>query len=207
MKDNLSPEEKLLRLIKGQKKKDFPVQQTVASGTTTSIAAGVATKRTFDITKTLSFFSINKLLWVFFILSCVYLVFSFLQPIIIPDKVELPVVTKEAITETNTNQTTGAIRPIEYYSKVISGRTIFNVPAAKEETTEVASSANMDFIKNISLVGIIAGDSPQAIVEDKNTQKTHYVARGQSIGACKIEEIQEGKIIVNCGGQKYELYL
>ncbi|MEI8350498.1 MAG: hypothetical protein WCI77_10155 [Candidatus Omnitrophota bacterium] len=207
MKDNLSPEEKLLRLIKGQKKKDFSANQSVVSGSSTVATAAAAPKHPFDATKVLSFFSFNKLIWLFFAAACAYLAISFLHPLISSDKIELPVITKEAISEKNMSEGKEAVRPLEYYSKVISGRQIFNVPAAKEEIAEVASSANMDFIKNISLVGIIAGDNPQAIVEDKNTQKTHYVSKGQFVGACKIEEIQEGKIIVSCGGQKYELYL
>ena len=67
------------------------------------------------------------------------------------------------------------------------------------------AAANADLIKKINLVGIIAGENPQAIIEDKDARKTYSVTKGQAIGEFRVEDIQEGKIILEYRGQRYEL--
>ena len=67
--------------------------------------------------------------------------------------------------------------------------------------------SNTDLVKQLNLVGIIAGENPQAVIEDKNTQKTYYLNKGQFLGEIQLEDILEGKIIINHKGQRFELYL
>ena len=74
-------------------------------------------------------------------------------------------------------------------------------------TSQPAIAANVDLLKDITLVGIITGANPQAVIEDKKSLKNYYVTKGQFIGQMQVEDIQEGKIIINYKGQKYELYL
>ncbi|MCX5712178.1 MAG: hypothetical protein NTY47_03770 [Candidatus Omnitrophica bacterium] len=96
------------------------------------------------------------------------------------------------------------IEPFDQYKQSISGRNIFGQTSSDSPATAAIDS---NLIKDISLVGILAGDNPQAIIEDKKTQKTFYVIKGQYFGEFQLEDIQEGKVILNYHGQRYELYL
>lgn len=65
----------------------------------------------------------------------------------------------------------------------------------------------MGSIQDLSLMGIISGDNPQAAIQDKKTQKVYYVSKGESVADFLIEDIQDGKIILGYKGQRYELRL
>ena len=59
-----------------------------------------------------------------------------------------------------------------------------------------------DISERIGLVGIITGDKPQAIIEDKKAQKTYYMSKGQSFDGYVVEEIYDDKVIINYEGRK-----
>jgi type II secretory pathway component PulC len=99
------------------------------------------------------------------------------------------------------------VKPYEFYLEGIKSKQIFSSASRPEETARPASAASADLIKGINLVGIISGDRPQAIIEDKIMQKTYYVAKGQFVGAFQVEDIQEGKVILSYRGERFELYL
>ncbi len=89
----------------------------------------------------------------------------------------------------------------------MANRQIFVSPAEQKTEKLMISGVNIDLIKDMSLVGIIAGENPQAIIEDKKTQKTFYLSRGQFMGEFQVKEIKEGKVILDYKGQSYELYM
>ena len=191
MKDHISPEEKLLRLIRGQKKENKPTEKS-----------GIP--RLNALIKYPNFFNPNKLLMVAFALACLYLLVSFVYPLINPPKVNLPKVESLRVVEPNT-QAKEDIKPYEYYAEAAKNRQIFSGVAQSSE--KPAGAVNVDLTKDINLLGIISGDNPQAIIEDVKTKKTYYLSKGQFINDIQVEDIQEGKIILNYNGQSFELYL
>lgn len=60
----------------------------------------------------------------------------------------------------------------------------------------------------LNLLGIVAGDTPQAIIEDTQTQKTYFLTTGQTVveGAV-VQEIRETRVILNLAGEPIELTL
>lgn len=98
-------------------------------------------------------------------------------------------------------------KPIDFYRQEIAGRSIFN--SGRESAAEQGPVSGVDpnVTKDINLVGIISEEPVQAIIEDAKTKKTYYVTKGQFIGELEVMDIQEGKIILNYNGQRYELYL
>jgi type II secretory pathway component PulC len=138
-------------------------------------------------------------------LSCLYLLFSFIYPFIFLRKVGLPDISKEKGPTVDIGAKSEG-KPLEEYLQGISGKQIFSsVPSAG--VAGPASGVSADLVKDINLVGIITGDNPQAIIEDKKAQKTYYLNKGQYIGEFLVEDIQEGKIILNFNGQRFELHL
>lgn len=201
MRENLSPEEKLLRLIRGEKKVPSPAAAPARSN------AGPGKRAAFKI-QAPSFLirpDARKIIFILLAISCLYLAFSFIYPLVALRKIKLPEAPKEksAVLEAVPK---AEQKPLEEYLKGVSGKQIFsNLPSAG--VAGPVSGVTADLVKDINLVGIIAGDNPQAIIEDKKSQKTYYLNKGQYIGEFQLEDIQEGKIILNYNGQKFELHL
>ena len=147
----------------------------------------------------------KEIIIVAFIVSCGYLIISLIYPLLAVKKNILPEVKQEAIVEPKPETIEGP-KPYDFYLKGIKERQIFS-SSQIEGVTKPQSGINTDLLRDITLVGIIAGDTPQAIVEDKKTQKTYYLTKGQFIGEMQVEGIEEGKIILNYRGEKFELYL
>lgn len=205
MKDNISPEEKLLKLIRGQKKQNNSVKKLpdAPAKETKTLKNKILS---FPLQRYFEFLNINKIIFWVFVGSCLYLVFIFVYPLFMTKNIVLPDISQGKSTEEK-SIILQEIKPYEYYTQGLKNRQIFSSASTGQESEKPLGTINADLIKDMSLVGIIAGDSPQAIIEDKKAQKTFYVTKGQFIGEFKVEEIQEGKIILKYNGQKFELYL
>jgi type II secretory pathway component PulC len=214
MKENVSPEEKLLRLIRGQKKKDTAIEKKIESTITHTPRPlpeklkkipGLKSSLLSFVQRQVSILDTKKIIGIIFIFSCLYLIFSFLYPVIFLKKIKYPKAIKnnESVLVKEPRQ---EVKPFEFYLEGTKGRHLFGNPQGQALGGPVAV-AGADLIKDISLVGIVSGENPQAIIEDKKAQKTYYVSKGQLFGDVQVEDIREGKIIVSYQGQRYELYL
>jgi len=215
MKDNISPEERLLRLIKGEKKSTLPnsPRQDIAidKKTTSDITDSnpIIQNPIYSLARTyLTFTNIQKLIPILFVASIIYLFASFIYPWIGLKKIKLPDIPEEKLkkVEGPKVELKEEPKPYEFYLQALSQRQIFS-SSFIQEGAGASGVVSADLIKDINLVGIISGENPQAVIEDKKTRKTYYLNKGQFIGELQIEDIQEGKIVVNYNGQKYELYL
>lgn len=62
--------------------------------------------------------------------------------------------------------------------------------------------------ERLTLTGIIAGDPPQAIIEDTQTKKTHFVTAGQGLlEGVRVEEVQKDRVVLSLRGEKVVLSL
>jgi len=196
MRDNQSPEEKLLRLIKGQKKIPPLAAQKKPAAQESPVSKSP---------KNILNFNRQKIIALAFIIGGIYLAWSFAYPFRALKESGLPKVSAKEAGKLDLDLEAGK-KPIEFYQQEFSGRQIFS--GVKEGGAGApASGVNVDLTKDINLVGIISGEPAQAVIEDVKTKKTYYVTRGQFIGEFQVDDIQEGKIIINYNGQKYELYM
>ncbi len=92
-----------------------------------------------------------------------------------------------------------------YYSNKISGRNIFTANAYTE--TDGLSGTGEPADDSIGLVGIIPGNDPQAIIEDKKSQQTYYLKKGQAVNGITVEDIDGGRVSLDCRGKKMTLLL
>jgi type II secretory pathway component PulC len=203
MKDNLYPEERLLRLIKKGQNKEIPEEKP-------AVVPGPKAKMRFlpalAIGKYRKFINTPKIILTAFILVSIYLAFAIIYSFTDPKINNSPKINTYEKDAEQTKEPKQQTPPIEYYKANISGRQIFGT-SNLDSSGVPAVAAETDSIKDINLVGIIQGDNPQAVIEDKKTNRTSYVSKGQCIGEFKVEDIQQGKIIINYRGQKLELYL
>lgn len=212
MKDGISPEEKLLRLIRGQKKPRTLYPLDKAGSVERRITPAASSPKpsiknaSFLLDRYLTAATARKVIIALLAFSLIYLAASFAWPLVGLKKIVLP--------QASLNQA-GALKftpkeepkPYEFYLDSIKQRQIFGGSVLQQARVPAPVATKADLIKEMSLVGIIAGDNPQAIIQDKTTEKTYYVIKGQFIGDIQIEDILEGKIIVNDKGKRYELYL
>lgn len=189
MQDNIAPKEKLLKLNKKEKKHSPPK------------------KASFDFSlKYLSLSAMPKIIFLAFLVSLLYLAFTFIYPALYSRKntLALDIESKEALKpKLKSNFKT---KPLEYYLEAFKGRQIFSAAIA-QETNQPITKIDSAVLQDISLVGIISGDNPQAIIEDKSSQKTYSLIKGQYLKDIQIQDIQGNKVIINYKGQKFELYL
>lgn len=204
MKENITPEEKLLRLIRGEKKLKPRVSTSVDSSSPPIELRPQNKPAIFTFTHKYFPPAYSKIIiYLIIAVSFAYLLASLIYPFVGLKKIKLPAVSAEKSKETLVTQKE-KLKPYEFYLEGIKKHKIFANPSfEKSSIPSIAGEA--ESIKDINLVGIISGDNPQAIIEDKKNQKTYYVARGQFVGTFQIEEIQEGKIILNYKGQRFEI--
>ena len=56
-------------------------------------------------------------------------------------------------------------------------------------------------------MGIVPGDEPQAIIEDKKSGQTFFLKEGEKILNMEIEKISTGKVLLNYDGETITLSL
>lgn len=100
-------------------------------------------------------------------------------------------------------------RPFSYYADIISRRNLFKIllQQEREEEGRPVRIAPSELLKSYALAGVINDENPQAIIEDKISRKTYFLNRGQYLGDFKIDDIVEGKVILELKGQRFELSL
>lgn len=205
MNDNILPEEKLLRLIRGKKSNDVSAEKPPGDLSVDSKPQAKYSAYLL-IQKNLPFLKIYTILQAVFIASCFYLIIVFIWPWFGAQEFKLPQATIEKDPEFK-KESADDIKPYEFYLEGIKAHPdIFSSPII-QETPKPLNQVTPDLIKDINLLGILSGENPQAIIEDKKAQKTYYLNKGQFIGEFQVMDIKEGKIILNFNSQTFELNL
>jgi len=207
MRDNIPPEEKLLRLIRGQRQKGSRPASFEAKAAESSILsrAGSRKENWPRGLADLIGYRFKRLLVAGVVISGVYffsaIIYAFfglrnikLSSVAAPDRYS------------HSFDIPNNLIPLEVYLNNIRSKRIF-VSEQYYQMGKPAVGVAMDALKDMNLVGIITGDNPQAIIEDKKNQKTYYVNKGQYIGEFLIEDILEGKVIISRNNERFELYL
>jgi len=82
-----------------------------------------------------------------------------------------------------------------------------SAPAEPQPITPQTEQAR-SLAARLSLIGVIAGEPPQAIIEDSQTKKSFFVTAGQSlIEGLMVKEILENRVVLDLYGERIELSL
>jgi len=206
MKDESSPEDKLLNLIKNQKQSpDGPAAKKGAIPAAGASKAE-AVSRIQGLARELALaLDIRKIIYILLVFASLYLVAALVYPYFGSKAIKFPEV--EALKPAESGRAASVKKKsFEFYSEGIKKRDIFGATYS-QEAPEEAAAVSLDLASAFNLVGIMAGDNPQAVIEDKAANKTFYAVRGQSFGEFKVEEILESKVILSSRGKRYELSL
>lgn len=205
----MSPEEKLLRIIKRRpKKKDDPPAQPEKAEPARAEEPKVAVKTDTGsaFPKFKNIIIINKaLISIFIVLIVYFLVDYFFLPAV---KVSPPV-NGEAPAE-DTAEKEPVKYQYSYYQKDISGKDLFK-PLVKDVhgEEEAPDAALEDIAASLGLMGVVSGAKPQAIIEDRKSKKTYFLNKGDKLGNVQLKEILEGegKVILIYKGREFDLVL
>ncbi|RMH76070.1 MAG: hypothetical protein D6681_21815 [Calditrichaeota bacterium] len=105
----------------------------------------------------------------------------------------------------------GGARPTgaapQHFSRMVRGRQFFRYAGPRKVTT--AEPINAVEVPGLSqrytLLGVIMGAQPQAIVRENITETSMFLSQGQQLGGYRVMEISEGRIILQRGKERVEL--
>lgn len=97
----------------------------------------------------------------------------------------------------------------EYLSEV-SKRNIFFPAGEKSDAAAEADLQVTELVKDLKVVGILWSDNPEAMIEDKNENRTYLLKKGAPLGQyLKIKDILRNSVILEISWQdkhkEYEL--
>ena len=198
-----TPEERLLLLIRRKDQKQaVKVEAGIVAGDTSPVKLSWLRQK-----KLFSFNFFNGLLIIIVGILVFYILFEFLFAKNGQTKISTTPVPKfegkHMAAEDN------KIKPYSYYSSQFEKRDIFEIASSESDifTPGTASANIQQLIQDLKLVGVILDNNPQAIIESKTENKTYFLHRGESVRDFKVEVINESKVILSCGQEKFELAL
>lgn len=218
-KDKMTPEERLLNLIRRPAKKTSkqkPKEQIAASQENKSskhvssliipkIPAFKEKKFIFTGIKLVNFVLINRLILLTVFIALALLSFDLFF--------HSPNFSKSIISSTAKPKTISLkekeIKPYSYYQQEISKRNLFKSGPLESKVKKVipAGSTFKELMKGLELLGIVSGDNPQVIIEDKKLHKTYFLYTGDYLGEIKVEEVYSNRVILEFKGERISLFL
>jgi hypothetical protein len=75
------------------------------------------------------------------------------------------------------------------------------------KNVHVALAGRQDVMRDLNLVGIIDDGGIKAVLEDKKTQKTLFLSKGDSIEGLTVYEIRENEVVFKDGESTFNLVL
>jgi len=101
------------------------------------------------------------------------------------------------------------LKNLSYYMDKVTARDIFNLgalPTPEEKEKESALPPEEAVSKKFSLVGIAWSDNPEAMIEDTESKRTHFVKRGRTINQdIKVVAIFKDRVVLSYEDEEFEL--
>lgn len=228
MDKGLTPEERLLKLIKdGPKavkavKEDEPAKEPVSvqTGSKKPFTQSLRSRLLLDRQRfKFTIVKMNKVFLVVFLIALIYTIYDlgvFLIPRLttIAEEKNVNIIAEEKVPSTEKDsQQQKDYQPLTYYMQEIEKRGLFKSVIADKTAAAGQAQAEPERIKldeiakTLALKGIVAGEVPQAIIEDTKAGKTYFVTKKDNIGEVAIEEIRDNSVKIKLGEQSTELVL
>lgn len=235
MPDNITPEEKLLNLIKGSKGSEEKKKGEVPSDAKEAPKAGetpkakeapkaeeapkakeeveaktkehvpaVIRKRKKELGN--PFPILNKFLFLIMSGVLVYMVVGYIFPYKSKTDISERIEGREALKSAKEDLV--VLPPLSNYTTAVRRRKMFKVyepPKPKTVGPTKPKVTLQQLLGGYTFVGIIGGDPPQAVVEEKRSKQSYYLSAGQYLGEIKIDKVQKGKVTVSYGDETMDI--
>lgn len=212
MPENITPEEKLLKLIEN------PELDAKAAKRRVRIANPFSIKKLKDAIIRASALKgkfkpylfnlkiINQALIAIAVIIILYLVYDFMKGMPNMSRIDAYASDISGRSLKIKTQQEGRVLNLSDYLSQVDKRDVFHfISPKKEEKPAPAKEILISYAANFKLVGIIWSKNPQAMLEDKKESKTLLVSPGDSIGEIKVKQILRDKVIIGYEDQEMEL--
>ncbi|MDO9464285.1 MAG: hypothetical protein Q7J67_03210 [bacterium] len=203
--NNFHPEDRLLRLIRGEKKEQTGSRELVKFSVRSD-----RLKQVLSILKTKPVMSINQILSVVVFVLLIYAAYIWIRPgtseeILIPSSrvVSLKSIEKKQQIDLKIQN----LEPSSFYSSMAKKRNLFKQLTASPVILPEVGIDMKQLVKDLNLVGIVLDESPQAIIENGKTKSVHYVNEGSTVGELKVSKISESSVTLSYGTETIDLFL
>ena len=207
MKNNITPEEKLLKILEGpsplKKKPKVPLKSRVKNIKNISIwIKGLRFNK--DTLKKIDLKTANKTL----AFLCAFFTFFCIFDFVKVDKALQNRLLKIKQGEDNLPADNGSLSikasDIKQIISQTRKRNIFTLLEPKVETIVTTSVADM--IKSLKLVGILwSEENPQVMIEDTKETKTYLLSIGELLGELQVKKILKDKVIMGKDDVEWEI--
>ncbi len=202
----VSPEERLLRLIRGGGSSGTvagePPSQAMPPIALSAGSLGRAPRRWQWPAWSLT--AVNLGLGVFVVLEAALLIVLIVapQPTILPASARPQAHAEPANAHTATAEVTA---PMTF----AVSRPLFQLGSGETAwSSSPSAGAGAVIARRFNLIGVVAGEPSQAVIEDTQTTKTYFVTRGQPVvEGWMVESVGQDRVLLDRSGEKLELSL
>ena len=207
-KDNITPEERLLKIIESpgiQKAKVYFSAKAKAVNLKAVISQIKNIRFDKNIIKKINLRLANKIVVSLCGFITLFLLFDFFrvggnlrsrfEKTLRASKVAITEEKKVALPNVN----------IEEVFAQVTRRNVFTFLPAPSKAEASQSPDITGIISNFKLVGIIWSNSPQAMIESAKEQRTFLLSQGEQIGQVRIKTIFKDKVVIEVEGKEQEL--
>ena len=203
--NNFHPEDRLLRLIRGEKKEQAGSKKLVKFSVRSD-----RLKQALSILKIEPVMSINRILPVIISVLLIYYSYIWIRPrtseeILIPSSRVFS--SKSIDKKQQINLKSQNLKPSSFYSSMAKKRNLFKQLTANPVILPEVKVDMKQLVKGLNLIGIVLDESPQAIIEDRKTKSVFYLNEGGAIGDLKVSEISESSVTLSYGLETIDLFL
>ena len=203
--NNFHPEDRLLRLIRGEKK-----EQTGSKKFVKFSVRSDRLKQILSVLKTEPVVSINRILPVIISVLLIYYSYIWIRPetseeILIPSSrvISLKSIDKKQQIDLKIQN----LKPSSFYSSMAKKRNLFKQLTANPVIIPEVGIDIRQLVKDLKLIGIVLDERPQAVIEDRKTKSVLYLSEGNAIGELKISKISESSVTLSYGAETIDLFL
>ena len=229
----VTPEERLLRLIESEHKKE-PGEKSSGKASPWSVRTwgrGLFSRRPgpsgifsrMRVSPEFHLQWVNRILIVLLVLVVAGIVFNANNTREIPQNLIDPIDVPQSadIGEPLENPRTASLKPLADYLKVVEKRSLFlpaplpkpEKPVVQKEPPPLQKPPPPDplkilreRVKSLKLVGISWGERPTAMIEDTVTKETSFIRVGEVINEVEVKAILKDRAILSYGGAEYDLF-
>lgn len=205
-KDNITPEEKLLKIIESPdvEKRRIPVAMRMKSMRVSSPKDWLNNFHLDkDSLKKFNLKLINKIIAAACALITFIWALNFLST-----GIKLSKRFEQMTSVSGSSVQEGSKRPgidinVDEAVTQVKRRNIFTLLPSKEEA-QAAVNIGLT-LGNLKLVGILWSDNPQAMIENTKEQKTYFVSKGDKIGDVEVRNILRDRVVVGRDTEEWDL--